>query len=80
MQTLVNILVILDSIILGLGIYFVVTAKTVGESRAKKNSVKGKNPVKAASEFEVTPILKTKRKAKVQASKAISSKAQKRRR
>lgn len=63
MQTLVNILVILDSIILGLGIYFVVTAKTVGESREKK-SVTGKNPVKAAFEFEIQERPKAKRQAK----------------
>lgn len=65
MQTIFNVLTIINSFIIGWGLYLILTAKTVGESRAKKNSVKSKNPVKAAGEFEVTPVTKTKRQTKV---------------
>jgi len=51
-------LTITNSLILGWGLYLIFTAKSVGESRAKKNTTKGKKPVTAAFEFEVTPVAK----------------------
>jgi len=36
----------------------IVTAKPVRERGGKKNPTKGKNSVKAASQFEVTPVVK----------------------
>lgn len=82
MQILINILVVLDTLILGFGIYMVVTAKPVRSSR-EKNSTKGKDPVKAASEFEVTPIVKKRGRplgSNDKVKKTVSSKTQKGRR
>lgn len=76
MQVLLNILIVIDTLLIGVAIWTILTAKTVGESREKK-SVTGKNPVKAAFEFEVTPVVKTKRQAKVQAKKTVSRTAKK---
>lgn len=82
MQILINVLVVLDTLILGFGIYMVVTAKPVRSSR-EENSAKGKNPVKAASEFEITPIVKKRGRpvgSKNKVKKANGSKTQKGRR
>lgn len=57
MQILINILVVIDTLILGFGVYMVVTAKQVGKTR-EANTIKNKKPTKAALEFEVTPIVK----------------------
>lgn len=77
MQALINLLVVLNTLILGFGVYMVVTAKQVRVSHEKR-SAKSKNPVKAAGEFEVTPIIKSKRKAQVKSTD--SGKAKKGRR
>lgn len=80
MQTLINLLVVLDSLIIGFAIYMVVTAKQVRVSHETK-STKSKNPVKAASEFEVTPIVKKRgRPIGSKNKKANGSKTQKGRR
>lgn len=62
-QILINLLVVLDTLILGFGVYMVVTAKPVRSSR-EGNSTKGKDPVKAAFEFEIEDFPKAKRKTK----------------
>lgn len=83
MQILINLLVVLDTLILGFGVYMVVTAKPVRERGGKKDSTKGKDPVKAAFEFEVTPIVKKRGRpvgSKNKVKKANSSKTQKGRR
>ena len=78
MQILINVLVVLDTLILGMGVYMIVTAKPVRERGGKKNTAKGKNPVKAAGEFEVTPIVKKRgRPVGSKNKKTNSSKAQK---
>ena len=82
MQTLINLLVVLHSLILGLGIYMVVTAKQVRVSHETR-SAKSKNPVKAANEFETTPIVKKRGRpvgSKNKVQKTNSSQAKKGRR
>lgn len=78
MQILINVLVVLDTLILGMGVYMIVTAKPVRERGGKTNTTKSKNPVKAAGEFEVTPIVKKRGRpvgSKNKVKKANSSKA-----
>lgn len=81
MQTVFNILVVVNTLILGFGVYMVVTAKPVRDRSAKKNSTKSKDPVKAALQFEVTPIAKKRgRPVGSKNKKTNNSKAQKGRR